>query len=77
MTGAWRMPLIWAMSGFSEPKATAGVCENIAEVATAIAIPAESALGSVHRIAYGGISLELCKIYLSFLDIFTSSSRPT
>ena len=41
LTGAGRMPCIWAMSGHSEHKALAGVCENVAEVATAIAIPGE------------------------------------
>ena len=71
------MSRIWAMSRYPEPKATAVVCENVAEVATSIAIPVESALGSIRRIASGGISLDLCKIYRSSLEIFTISSRPT
>ena len=71
------MPRIWAISGFSEPKAMAGVFENVAEVATSIAIPAESALGSIHRISTGGISIDLRKIYRSFLEIFTIPGRPT
>ena len=77
LTGAGRMSRIWAMSGYSEPIAPAGVGGNVAEVDASIAIPGESALGSIQRIASGGISLDLCKIYRPLLGIFTISSRPT
>ena len=46
LTGAGCMARIWELSGFSDPKALAGVCENIADVAIAIAIPGASDLGS-------------------------------
>ena len=44
-TGAACWPRIWAKPGFSDPKALAGVCGEIAELATSIATPAESDLG--------------------------------
>ena len=49
------MPSIWALSGFSYSKAPDVVYENIAGASTAIAIPAESDLGSTPPISPGGI----------------------
>ena len=52
-TGAGRMARLWAMSGCPGPKALAAVCENIAEVATSIAIPGWSGLGRMRPMASG------------------------
>ena len=55
LTGAGCVPRIWALSGCSDHKSLAAGCENIAEVASAIATPVESDLGTILPIASGGI----------------------